>query len=161
MKRKVIYPGTFDPITNGHLDIILRAHELFGQVEVVIAQNPRKTPLFTVEERKKHILESVKGKKGITVSSHVGLMVDYVKENKKALFIRGLRVLSDFEYELQLALTNRRLNPNIDTVFLMPTEQHIFLSSSMIRDIMQFHGKVRDFVPLPVYEAIKRRKNVK
>jgi pantetheine-phosphate adenylyltransferase len=159
MNRKVIYPGTFDPITNGHLDIIMRAHELFGQVEIVIAQNPRKTPLFTIEERKQHVLECVKGTQGITVATHVGLMVNYVKENEKALFVRGLRVMSDFEYEMQLTLTNRKLNSNIDTVFLMPTEKYIFLSSSMIRDIMQFHGKVKEFVPKPVYEAILRREN--
>ncbi len=159
MKRKVIYPGTFDPITNGHLDIIIRAHELFSKVEIVIAQNPRKTPLFTLEERKKHIEECVSELSNISVSMHCGLMVDYINKNEKALFIRGLRVMSDFEYELQLTLTNRKLNPNIDTVFLMPTEQHIFLSSSMVKDIMEFDGNVSEFVPKPVYDAICQKKN--
>lgn len=117
MVRKVIYPGTFDPITNGHFDIIMRAKELFGSVEVVIAHNPRKNHLFTLEERKQLVEESVVGIDGITVTTHKGLMVEYVGQNEKALFVRGLRVMSDFEYELQLALTNRRLNDKIDTVF--------------------------------------------
>jgi len=155
--KRVIYPGTFDPITNGHLDILNRALTLFQNVEVLVCENPSKSPLFTLEERKRLIEESMKGIARIKVSVYRGLLVDAVKKGEKAIFIRGLRVVSDFEYELQMAIMNRKLNPDIETVFLMPNEQYIFLSSSMVRDIVKFKGDISRFIPRVVRLALKEK----
>ena len=155
--KRVIYPGTFDPITNGHLDILNRALTLFKSVEVVIGENPSKSPLFTVEERKSLIEKSLNHDKRVKVNIYKGLLVDYVKKGEKAIFIRGLRVVSDFEYELQMAIMNRKLNPNIETVFMMPNEQYIFLSSSMVRDIVKFKGDIGRFIPPVVQDALKEK----
>lgn len=157
MRPRVIYPGTFDPVTYGHLDILARALEIFGKVEVVVAENRQKNPLFTLEERRELIRASVRGKPGITVSVCRGLLADYVKRSSRTVFIRGLRAVSDFEYELQLAVTNRKLNRAIETVFLTPNDRFIFLSSSMVRDIVRLGGNITDFVP-PVVRAALRKK---
>lgn len=152
--KRVIYPGTFDPITNGHLDILNRALALFKKVEVVIGQNPHKSPLFSLDERKALIEKSVNFNRYVKVVTYRGLLVDYIKKGEKAIFIRGLRVVSDFEYELQMAIMNRKLNPNVETVFLMPNEQYIFLSSSMVRDIVKFKGDIGRFIPGVVQQAL-------
>jgi pantetheine-phosphate adenylyltransferase len=157
MPQHVIYPGTFDPLTHGHLDILKRTLRLFPGVEVVIAENPQKKSLFTLKERERLIRESVAGLKHVRVTVCRGLLVDYVNKRDTAVLIRGLRAVSDFEYEMQMALTNRKLNPNIDTIFLMPNEKYIFLSSSLVRDIVRFKGNVEQFVPPAVVKALKAK----
>jgi len=157
MVKRVIYPGTFDPITNGHLDILGRALTLFDKVEVVVAENPQKNPLFSLKERMNLIKNATKGWKGVSVSACRGLLVDCLKKGEKAIFIRGLRAVSDFQYEIQLAVMNRKLNTDIETVFLTPNESYIFLSSSMVRNIVRFKGDITRFVPAAVGRALKEK----
>ena len=146
-KRKALYPGSFDPITYGHIDLIERALQLFDEVHVAIAMNEGKVPLFTVEERLDMVKRSVKNKKGVTVEVFDGLIVHYAKENGIGTMIRGLRATSDFDYEFQMALTNRTLAKEIDTVFLMPSETHFYLSSRLVKEIARFGGDISLFVP--------------
>jgi pantetheine-phosphate adenylyltransferase len=153
--RKVLYPGTFDPITHGHIDIIQRACDLFDEVVVTVAINPTKTPLFTVQERIKFIKESVKEYPQVSVDSFDGLVVDHAKNVGAIGIIRGLRAMSDFEYEFQMALMNRKLAKNINTIFLMPNEKYTYLNSSIIRNLASFKSDVSDFVPPIVREALK------
>ena len=153
--RKVIYPGTFDPITFGHIDIIHRACDLFDGVVVTVAINPAKTPLFTVEERVKFIRESVKGYPKVEVDSFDGLVVEHAKSVGAVGIIRGLRALSDFEFEFQMALMNRKLAEEINTVFLMPHEKYTYLNSSIIRNLASLNSDVSDFVPLIVKKALQ------
>ena len=157
MSRVAIYPGSFDPITNGHVDILHRALVLFDRVVVAIANNVRKAPLFTVEERKDHILRAVQGDGRIEVDSFDGLLVDYVKKRGSRTVVRGLRALADFEYEFQLAHMNRRLGVDIDTVFLMTSEKDFYVSSSLVKEVAQFGGDVHGLVPAHVEEALKTR----
>ena len=157
MSRVAIYPGSFDPITNGHVDILQRALVLFDRVVVAIANNVRKAPLFTVEERKDHILRAVQGDGRIEVDSFDGLLVDYVKKRGSRTVVRGLRALADFEYEFQLAHMNRRLGVDIDTVFLMTSEKDFYVSSSLVKEVAQFGGDVHGLVPAHVEEALKTR----
>ena len=151
-----LYPGTFDPITNGHIDIIQRASELFDKIIVTVAVNPAKHPLFSVEERIALIRESLHQPK-IEVTSFNGLVVDYAKKTTSLAIIRGLRAVSDFEYEFQMALMNHKLAENITTVFLMPNEKYTYLNSSIIRSLAQFHADVSEFVPACVQEALKKK----
>ena len=153
--RKVLYPGTFDPITYGHIDIIQRACDLFDEVVVTVAINPTKTPLFTVQERIEFIMESVKEYPQVVVDSFDGLVVDHAKNVGAIGIIRGLRAMSDFEYEFQMALMNRKLAKNINTVFLMPHEKYTYLNSSIIRNLASLNSNVSDFVPGIVQEALK------
>lgn len=153
--RKVIYPGTFDPITNGHIDIIKRACELFDSVIVTVAVNPLKTPLFTVEERITFIRDSIKEYSKVTVDSFNGLIVNHAREIGAVGIVRGLRVLSDFEFEFQMALMNRKLADEISTIFLMPHEKYTYLNSSIIRNIAELNSNVSEFVPPIVEEALK------
>ena len=153
--RKVLYPGTFDPITHGHIDIIQRACDLFDEVVVTVAINPTKTPLFTVQERIEFIKESVKEYPQVSVDSFDGLVVDHAKNVGAIGIIRGLRAMSDFEYEFQMALMNRKLAKNINTIFLMPHEKYTYLNSSIIRNLASFKSDVSDFVPTIVREALK------
>ena len=132
-KRRAIYPGSFDPVTNGHLDLIKRALSIFDEVIVVIAVNSEKNTLFSVEERVDFLKRAVKGLKGVKVESLEGLTVDYAVAKKASTLIRGLRATSDFDYEFQMALTNRRLSKKVDTIFLMPSESHFYLSSRLIK----------------------------
>jgi pantetheine-phosphate adenylyltransferase len=155
--RKVLYPGTFDPITNGHIDIIRRARELFDGVVVTVAINPSKTPLFSVDERVKMIKESVKGFDNIDVDSFDGLVVDHAKQVGAVGIIRGLRAVSDFEYEFQMALMNRKLAGEIATVFLMPHEKYTYLNSSIVRNLASLKSDVSDFVPPIVSDALKEK----
>ena len=153
--RKVLYPGTFDPITYGHIDIIQRACDLFDEIVVTVAINPTKTPLFTVHERIEFIIESVKEYPQVSVDSFDGLVVDHAKNVGAIGIIRGLRAMSDFEYEFQMALMNRKLAKNINTVFLMPHEKYTYLNSSIIRNLASLNSNVSDFVPGIVQEALK------
>jgi len=155
MTKRVIYPGTFDPITYGHLDILARALRIFRSAEVVVGENPQKQCLFTLKERVALVRDSVRRFPQVSVHSHTGLLVNYVRPGQRAVFIRGLRAVSDFEYELQMAMMNRHLNRNVETVFLMPNEKYVFLSSSLARDITRFRGRIRRYVPPSVYRALK------
>ena len=154
-KRRALYPGSFDPVTYGHMDIINRARELFDEVYVAIATNDEKNPLFPVEDRVQLLKQTVKGKKGITISTFDGLIVDYARANKIGILIRGLRATSDCDYEFQTALTNRELASHIDTIFLMPSEKHFYLSSRLVKEISRLGGDVSKFVPPFVARALK------
>ena len=155
--RTVMYPGTFDPITNGHIDIIKRAKELFDAVVVTVAVNPGKTPLFSTEERLELLRGSLKGYENITVDSFGGLVVDHAHEVGAIGIIRGLRALSDFEYEFQMALMNRKLANDIATIFLMPHEKYTYLNSSIVKNLAGLHSDIGDFVPEVVKEALKKK----
>lgn len=152
-----VYPGTFDPITNGHLDIIKRASELFDKVIVTIALNTNKKPLFSKQERKEMIRKVTENFKNIEVDSFNGLLVDYALKKKASTIIRGLRAVSDFEYEFQMSLTNRKLAPKITTIFLMPNEKYTYLNSSLVKELARFKGKINCFVPDYVREKLERK----
>ena len=155
--RLAVCPGTFDPVTNGHLDIISRGLSIFDKVIVAVAVNPKKQPLFGIEERLRFIRESIKGFADVEVASFDGLLVDYVKSKGGIAIIRGLRAISDFEYELQMALMNRRLDMNIETVFMMPSEEYSFLTSTIVKEAAMFGGSVKGLVPEAVEEALKEK----
>lgn len=157
--RKALYPGTFDPVTYGHIDIIQRACDLFDEIVVTVAINPTKSPLFTVQERIEFIAESVKDYPQVSVDTFDGLVVDHAKNVGAVGIIRGLRAVSDFEYEFQMALMNRKLAKNINTVFLMPHEKYTYLNSSIIRNLASLNSDVRDFVPEIVQQALKKKFN--
>ncbi len=146
-----VFPGSFDPITNGHVDIIARGLSVFDQVKIAILLNPDKRPLFTVEERVEIIRETYRGDPRVSVDTFSGLLVDYAEKVEAAVIVRGLRAISDFEFEFQMALMNRRLNPRIETVFMMPAEQYSYLSSRLVKEVVQLGGRVRGLVP-PVVE---------
>lgn len=156
-KRRAIYPGSFDPVTHGHLDIIRRARSLFDEVIVVVARNTEKDYLFTSEERVELMRKSVKGLRGVTVDSLDGLTIRYAQQCKALAIIRGLRATSDFDYEFQMALTNRRLSKQIETVFLMPSESYFYLSSRLIREIASLGGDISDYVPSCVAKNLSER----
>ena len=152
--RTVIYPGSFDPITNGHLDVIERAAKLFDRVIVAVAVNSSKDPLFTKDQRQEQITEAVAALGNVEVSAFDGLLVDFARDQKSQAIIRGLRAVSDFEFEFQLALMNRKLEPNIETIFMMPRETYTFLSSKLVKEIAQLGGNVSGFVPPHVERAL-------
>ena len=157
MKRRAIYPGSFDPITNGHLDVVERAARLFDEVIVAVAMNVGKEPLFSAKERREMILPAVKHLPNVTVDSFDTLLVDYASQKKAAAVVRGLRAVSDFEFEFQMALMNRSLAPKVETVFLMPKDSYAFLSSRMIKEIVRLGGSAKGFVPPFVETALQRR----
>ena len=154
MKKRAVYPGTFDPVTYGHIDLIERALLIFDEVIVAVAHNPEKKPLFTIEERLGLLRKVLGRKRGVYLDSFDGLLVDYVRSKKSRLIIRGLRALSDFEFEFQMALSNRKLAPSIETIFLMPHESYAYLSSRLIKEIAAMGGEVKAFVPPPVARAL-------
>ena len=154
---KVIYPGTFDPVTYGHIDIVKRATELFEEVVVTIAKNPSKTALFTVEERLEMLKESLKEFEHVKVDSFDGLVVDHAKNHGAIGIIRGLRAVSDFEYEFQMALMNRKLAGEITTILLMPHARYTYLNSTIVRELAQFKGNVAEFVPPFVNKKLKEK----
>ena len=155
--RKVIYPGTFDPVTNGHIDVIKRASELFEAVVVTVAVNPGKEPLFSTEERVEMLKECLSGFKNVAVDSFKGLVVERAKQVGAMGIIRGLRAVSDFEYEFQMALMNRKLADDITTIFLMPHEKYTYLNSTIIRNLASLKSDVSDFVPTVVQNALKNK----
>jgi len=154
---RAIYPGSFDPVTNGHLDLITRALGLFDEVIIGVADNEAKNALFTTEERVDLIRRSVGERKGLTVESLNGLLVDFCRRREAFVVIRGLRAVSDFEFEFQMALTNRRLEPKIETIFLTPREDCIFLSSRIVKEVARLGGDVAPFVSSPVLAALKEK----
>jgi pantetheine-phosphate adenylyltransferase len=156
-ERVAVYPGSFDPITNGHIDIVLRALAMFDKVVVAIADNVRKTPVFSVEERKRYIIDAVNGDPRVEVDAFNGLLVDYVHSKGARIVVRGLRALADFEYEFQLAHMNRRLGRDIDTVFLMTSEKDFYVSSSLVKEVAQFGGDITGLVPPAVERALIER----
>jgi pantetheine-phosphate adenylyltransferase len=155
--KKVLYPGTFDPVTYGHIDIIKRAKELFDAVVVTVAVNPGKTPLFTLDERVFMLKESLRGYENTIVDSFEGLVVDHAHNVSAIGIIRGLRAVSDFEYEFQMALMNRKLANDIATVFLMPGEKYTYLNSSIVRNLAELHSDVSEFVPPVVAAELKKK----
>lgn len=157
MRKIAIYPGTFDPITNGHVDLVERGLRIFDEVIIAIATAQKKQPLFTIQERLNLIESAVKGYKNVRVESFDGLLVEYVKSRNGIAVIRGLRAVSDFEYELQMALMNRRLDLKIETVFMMPSEEYSFLTSTMVKEVASFGGSVKGLVPEIVEKALRSK----
>ena len=157
-KAKIaVYPGTFDPVTYGHIDLIKRATKIFDKVIVAVADNPSKGTLFSVEERVSMLKDAVKGMKSVVVDDFDGLVVDYVKRSGANVMIRGLRMLSDFEYEFQMALTNRKLNGDIETIFMMPHEEYSYISSKLIKEAASLGADVGKFIPRKAVAALKAR----
>lgn len=157
MKKIAIYPGTFDPITNGHVDLIQRGLRIFDQIIVAVAMNPKKTSLFTVEERVRMAEEAIKGLGNVKVEPFDGLLMDYARGKGASAIIRGLRAVSDFEYELQMALMNRRLDSEIETVFMMPSEEYSYLTSSIVKEVASLNGSVKGLVPEVVEKAFRKK----
>nr|MBU1327760.1 pantetheine-phosphate adenylyltransferase [Candidatus Omnitrophota bacterium] len=157
MKNIAIYPGSFDPITYGHLDIIKRAIKIFDKVIVAVAHNSEKDPLFNVSERVELLKKVTRGIKGVEIDDFQGLVVDYVKSKKSKVVIRGLRMISDFEFEFQMALTNRKLSKDVETIFMMPSEAYSYLSSKLIKEAASLGANLKGFVPAFVEKAIKAK----
>ena len=152
-----IYPGTFDPITNGHLDLSERSLRMFDKLTVAIFDNPTKGPLFDVNERRWLIEESTKGLGNIEIDTFNTLLVFYARQRKANVIIRGLRAIADFEYEFQMTLMNRRLDEEIETVFLMPREEYTYVASRLIKEVMAYGGNIEELVPPPVLLALKEK----
>jgi len=157
LKRTAIYPGTFDPFTYGHLDLVRRGLRIFDHLIVAVAPSPKKNPLFSVEERLALIGETLKGYRRVSTEMFDGLLVDYVKGKRGIAIIRGLRAVSDFEYELQLALMNRRLSSEIETVFMMPSEEYSYLTATIVKEISSLGGNVKGLVPPHVERALRKK----
>jgi pantetheine-phosphate adenylyltransferase len=157
MSKTALYPGTFDPITLGHIDVIERASMMFDKIIVVIAVNPNKTTLFSEEERLSMARDSLMHIPNIEITSFHGLIVEFAKNYSPAIIIRGLRAISDFEYEFQMALMNRKILPDVSTIFLMPHEKYTYLNSSIIRELASYGQDVSDFVPEPVLKKLKEK----
>ncbi len=154
---KAIYPGTFDPITNGHLDIIQRACLIFPKVIVAVAENPAKIVFFPLEERADMLRQATRKLKGVSVETFHGLVIDFAQKKKISVLIRGLRMFSDFEYEFQMALTNRRLSEKVETIFLMPSEGNSFISSKLLKETASLGADISSFVPAFVEKRLKER----
>jgi pantetheine-phosphate adenylyltransferase len=154
---KAIYPGTFDPPTNGHLDLVARGSKMFDHLVVAILKNSEKSPLFSVSERKEMLTEAVQSFGNVSVAIFNGLLVDFVTEQKAHVIIRGVRAISDYEYELQMALMNRRLAPNVETVFLMADEKYSYVSSRLIKNVFELGGSVEGLVPETVITRLQAR----
>lgn len=155
--RLAIYPGTFDPVTNGHLDLVTRGLSIFDEIIIAVAPSSKKYPLFTLEERLRMIRESLKNNDRVRIEAFNGLLVDYARIKKVVAIIRGLRAVSDFEYELQVALMNRRLDLNIETVFMMPSEEFSYLTSTIVKEVASFGGSVKGLVPEVVEHALMEK----
>jgi pantetheine-phosphate adenylyltransferase len=157
MCQKAIYPGTFDPVTYGHIDLIKRAQEIFSEVVVAVAHNSHKRPIFSARERVAMLKKAVSGMEGVVVDEFDGLVVDYARKKKIKVLIRGLRMISDFEYEFQMALTNRRISSEVETIFLMPQESYSYLSSKLLKEAASLGADLSMFVPDFVEKALKKK----
>lgn len=155
--RIAVYPGSFDPITNGHLDIIERASRIYDKVIVGVLNNASKTPLFTAEERREQISGVISGFDNVEVDVFDGLLVDFVKSKRASVIVKGLRTVADFEYEFQMALLNKALNPEYETVFLMTDSKYSYISSSMVKELAGFNGDLTGLVPGEIIEKIKQK----
>ena len=157
MKRKAVYPGTFDPVTYGHIDLIKRASKIFDKVIVAVAHNKSKGVLFSVAERVSMLKDAVRGIKNVEIDDFDGLVVNYVKERGSHVMIRGLRMLSDFEYEFQMALTNRKLADDIETIFMMPHQDYSYISSKLIKEAAMLGADVGNFLPVKAKMALRKK----
>lgn len=157
MKYIAVYPGTFDPVTNGHIDLVERSLRIFDAVIVAVAENPKKTPLFSLSERISMFKEVTEGFERVVIEGFDGLLVDYVKRKNAVAIVRGLRAVSDFEYEMQMALMNRRLDHTIETVFLMPNEEYSFITSTIVKEAASYGGDVSSLVPARVVQRLKKK----
>ncbi len=157
MGVKAVYPGSFDPVTNGHLDLVRRASQLFDEVVVALLRNPAKGEAFPVPERLEMLRAATAGMARVSVDAFDGLLVDYLRQVGARVIVRGLRAVSDFEYEFQMALMNRRLAPDVETVYLMPAETYTYLSSRLVREVASLGGSVEGLVPEEVAQALARR----
>jgi len=157
MKHIAVYPGTFDPVTNGHIDLVERSLRIFGEVIVAVAENPKKAPLFPLEERIAMLQAVTANYKNVVIEGFDGLLVDYVRKKGAVAIIRGLRAVSDFEYEMQMALMNRRLDSNIETVFLMPNVEYSFITSTIVKEAASYGGDVSSLAPRVVVEKLKKK----
>lgn len=155
--KVAVYPGSFDPITNGHLDIVRRASRIFDSVIVAISENPRKSPLFSLEERKALVEEAVQGIPNVQVEVFNGLLVQYAKQRNATAIIRGLRAVSDFDYEFQMALLNRKLAPDLETVYLMPSEEYTYINSTIVKEVAYLGGKLDCFLPQVVAKRLTEK----
>ena len=152
-----VYPGTFDPITNGHIDIINRGLRIFDKIIVTVAVNPGKTPLFSLEERIEMIEQSIGNVENVEVAQFQGLIAEYLKSVNAIAMIRGLRAISDFEFEFQMSLMNRKLNEDVETVFLMPAQEYIHLNSTLIKEVSSFNGDITEYVPKNVENKLNEK----
>ena len=157
MKRIAVYPGTFDPVTNGHIDLVERSLRIFDKVLVAVAENPKKAPLFSLEERIGMFKKATAAYRNIVIEGFDGLLVDYVKKKRAVGIIRGLRAVSDFEYEMQMALMNRRLDNDIETVFMMPNEEYSFITSTIVKEAASYGGDVSSLVPRVVVVKLRQK----
>jgi len=155
--RTAIYPGTFDPITNGHLDLVRRALTMFDRLIVAVGRNPEKRPLFTIDERLSMARVSLTEFDKVTVEAFAGLTAEFAAKRNVVAIVRGLRAVSDFEFEFQMALMNRHLAPGIETVYLMPNEKYTYLSSTVIKDVARYGGNISRFVPAPIAKILKQK----
>ncbi len=157
MRQAVVYPGTFDPITKGHLDLIERGLSVFDKVLIAVAENPKKKPLFSIDERVKLVKKVVDSFDKVEVWAFSGLLTDFCDQRGVQVILRGLRAISDFEYELQMSQINRTINENVETVFMMPSEEYNFISSGIIKEVSELGGDVTGLVPAQVAEALKKK----
>ena len=157
MKSRAIYPGTFDPVTYGHIDLIRRARKIFREVIVAVAHNPSKDPLFTVEERIHLLKRATRSMAGVTVDHFDSLVVNYVRRKGGRVMVRGVRMLSEFEYEFQMALTNRKFSDDVETIFMMPSESYSYISARLIKEAAQLGANLSAFVPPFVAEALRKK----
>ena len=157
MKKIAVYPGTFDPITNGHSDLVMRAARMFDRIILAVAENAEKSPLFSLQERIALAECALGDQKNVTVIGFSGLLIDFAREQNAEVILRGLRAVSDFEYEFQLASMNRRLEPKLETVFLAPAENYTFVSASLVKEIARHGGDVSAFVHADIFAAMKQK----
>ncbi|ADL42621.1 pantetheine-phosphate adenylyltransferase [Caldicellulosiruptor obsidiansis OB47] len=156
-----VYPGSFDPVTNGHLDIIERASKIFDKLIVAVLVNPNKTPVFDIEERVELLKETTEHLPNVEIKAFKGLLIDFMKQENAKVIVKGLRAVSDFEYEFQMALLNKKLEPSIETIFMMTNSKYSYLSSSMVKEVARFGGCIEDLVPEKIAKKVMKKLNKK